>query len=80
VVEREFWRLVENAFETAEVEYGADLHSSQHGRYSFIDQFSSVPQNTTSQIVLTRVILHKLADSRCDRAILITNTRLIPST
>ncbi|KAF9939348.1 hypothetical protein BGZ65_010777, partial [Modicella reniformis] len=31
VVEREFWRLVENAFETAEVEYGADLHSSQHG-------------------------------------------------
>ncbi|KAF9365905.1 hypothetical protein BGX34_007713 [Mortierella sp. NVP85] len=31
VVEREFWRLVENTFETAEVEYGADLHSSQHG-------------------------------------------------
>ncbi|KAG0370860.1 hypothetical protein BGZ54_003286 [Gamsiella multidivaricata] len=31
VVEREFWRLVENAYETAEVEYGADLHSTQHG-------------------------------------------------
>ncbi|KAF8925624.1 hypothetical protein BGZ58_000642 [Dissophora ornata] len=31
VVEREFWRLVENTFETVEVEYGADLHSSQHG-------------------------------------------------
>ncbi len=32
VVEREFWRLIENAFETVEVEYGADLHSSQYGR------------------------------------------------
>ncbi|KAF9179557.1 hypothetical protein BGZ50_006854 [Haplosporangium sp. Z 11] len=31
IVEREFWRLVENAYETAEVEYGADLHSTQHG-------------------------------------------------
>jgi hypothetical protein len=31
-VEREFWRLVESTFETVEVEYGADLHSSQHGR------------------------------------------------
>ena len=31
-VEREFWRLVENAYETVEVEYGADLHSTQHGR------------------------------------------------
>ncbi|KAI1313921.1 hypothetical protein EDD11_002384 [Mortierella claussenii] len=30
-VEREFWRLVENAYETAEVEYGADLHSTEHG-------------------------------------------------
>lgn len=32
VCEREFWRLVENAYETVEVEYGADLHSTQHGR------------------------------------------------
>lgn len=32
VVEREFWRLVENAYEAVEVEYGADLHSTQHGR------------------------------------------------
>ncbi|KAG0198705.1 hypothetical protein BGX28_007881 [Mortierella sp. GBA30] len=30
-VEREFWRLVENTYETVEVEYGADLHSTQHG-------------------------------------------------
>ncbi|GJJ76629.1 [histone H3]-trimethyl-L-lysine4 demethylase [Entomortierella parvispora] len=31
VVEREFWRLVENAYEDVEVEYGADLHSQHHG-------------------------------------------------
>ena len=30
--EDEFWRLVENPHETCEVEYGADLHSTQHGR------------------------------------------------
>ncbi|KAF9275598.1 hypothetical protein BGZ68_010662, partial [Mortierella alpina] len=30
-VEREFWRLVNNAQETVEVEYGTDLHSAQHG-------------------------------------------------
>lgn len=31
--ENEFWRLVENPHETCEVEYGADLHSTQHGRF-----------------------------------------------
>ncbi|KAF9965992.1 hypothetical protein BGZ70_003605 [Mortierella alpina] len=30
-VEREFWRLVNNAQETVEVEYGTDLHSAQYG-------------------------------------------------
>lgn len=35
VVEREFWRLVENAYEDVEVEYGADLHSQHHGRYAW---------------------------------------------
>lgn len=30
--EDEFWRLVENPHESCEVEYGADLHSTQHGR------------------------------------------------
>ncbi|KAL7749644.1 hypothetical protein RI367_004870 [Sorochytrium milnesiophthora] len=30
-VEREFWRITECPFETVEVEYGADLHSSVHG-------------------------------------------------
>lgn len=31
-VEREFWRLVESPNETVEVEYGADVHSTTHGR------------------------------------------------
>lgn len=30
--ENEFWRLVNNPHETCQVEYGADLHSTQHGR------------------------------------------------
>ncbi|KAI8905734.1 PLU-1-like protein-domain-containing protein [Powellomyces hirtus] len=30
-VEKEFWRLVESPYDDVEVEYGADLHSSQHG-------------------------------------------------
>ncbi|TPX70142.1 hypothetical protein SpCBS45565_g01901 [Spizellomyces sp. 'palustris'] len=29
--EREFWRLVESPYDDVEVEYGADLHSTQHG-------------------------------------------------
>lgn len=32
-VEREFWRLVETQYTTVEVEYGADIHSTTHGRY-----------------------------------------------
>lgn len=31
-VESEFWRLVETPFETVEIEYGADVHSTTHGR------------------------------------------------
>lgn len=31
-VEREFWRLVQSAEDTVEVEYGADVHSTSHGR------------------------------------------------
>lgn len=31
-VEREFWRLVHTPRETVEVEYGADVHSTQYGR------------------------------------------------
>jgi histone demethylase JARID1 len=31
-VEKEFWRLVEDEYETVEVEYGADIHSITHGR------------------------------------------------
>lgn len=32
-VEREFWRLTESTYDTVEVEYGADVHSTTHGRY-----------------------------------------------
>lgn len=31
-VEREFWRLVQSPYETVEIEYGADVHSTTHGR------------------------------------------------
>jgi [histone H3]-trimethyl-L-lysine4 demethylase len=30
--EEEFWRLVQSQYETVEVEYGADVHSTTHGR------------------------------------------------
>src|SRR3984957_7396423 len=31
-VENEFWRLVQSPHDTVEVEYGADIHSTTHGR------------------------------------------------
>lgn len=31
-VESEFWRLVQSPAETVEIEYGADVHSTTHGR------------------------------------------------
>jgi [histone H3]-trimethyl-L-lysine4 demethylase len=31
-IEEEFWRLVASPHETVEVEYGADVHSTTHGR------------------------------------------------
>jgi len=33
-VEKEFWRLVQSSQETVEIEYGADVHSTTHGRYA----------------------------------------------
>ncbi|KAJ2894404.1 hypothetical protein IWW38_002590, partial [Coemansia aciculifera] len=41
-VEEEFWRLVATPFEDVEVEYGADLHSAQHG-----SGFPTVERNPT---------------------------------
>jgi histone demethylase JARID1 len=35
-VEEEFWRLVQSPHETVEIEYGADIHSTTHGRCVFI--------------------------------------------
>ncbi len=32
-VENEFWRLVQSPYETVEIEYGADVHSTTHGGY-----------------------------------------------
>jgi histone demethylase JARID1 len=34
-VENEFWRLVQSQTETVEIEYGADVHSTTHGRLGF---------------------------------------------
>lgn len=34
-VEDEFWRLVQSPHDTVEVEYGADVHSTTHGRHDF---------------------------------------------
>jgi histone demethylase JARID1 len=31
-LEEEFWRLVQSQNETVEIEYGADVHSTTHGR------------------------------------------------
>lgn len=31
-VEKEFWRLVQSPHDTVETEYGADVHSTTHGR------------------------------------------------
>jgi histone demethylase JARID1 len=36
-VEKEFWRLVQSPDETVEIEYGADVHSTTHGRYDKLD-------------------------------------------
>ncbi|KAG0319065.1 hypothetical protein BGZ99_005323 [Dissophora globulifera] len=62
-VEREFWRLVENAYETVEVEYGADLHSTQHGsgfpslERNPLDKYSAHPANLNNIPVLPESLL-----------------------
>jgi histone demethylase JARID1 len=35
-LESEFWRLVNTQDETVEVEYGADVHSTTHGRCEYL--------------------------------------------
>jgi len=39
-VEKEFWRLVQSPYETVEVEYGADIHTSNNGRLIFLSSVS----------------------------------------
>ncbi|KAJ1914399.1 hypothetical protein H4219_004817 [Mycoemilia scoparia] len=52
-VESEFWRLVASPYEDVEVEYGADLHSNQHGsgfptlERNPLDRYSRDPWNLT---------------------------------
>ncbi|OZJ04735.1 hypothetical protein BZG36_01808 [Bifiguratus adelaidae] len=47
-VEKEFWRLVENPHENIEVEYGADLHSTQHGSgFPSIERHPTNPYSTS---------------------------------
>ncbi|ORZ22711.1 JmjC domain, hydroxylase-domain-containing protein [Lobosporangium transversale] len=66
VVEREFWRQVENAFETVEVEYGADLHSSQHGsgfptqKRNPHDKYSTHPANLNNMPVLPQSLFRHI--------------------
>lgn len=36
-VEVEFWRLVSSQNETVEIEYGADVHSTTHGRFVLVE-------------------------------------------
>lgn len=38
-VEEEFWRLVQSQEETVEIEYGADVHSTTHGRFVILGHF-----------------------------------------
>ncbi|KAF9576363.1 hypothetical protein EC968_009337 [Mortierella alpina] len=62
-VEREFWRLVNNAQETVEVEYGTDLHSAQHGsgfptlERNPSDKYAAHPANLNNIPVLPESLL-----------------------
>ena len=46
-VEREFWRLTESSYDTVEVEYGADVHSTTHGRCVGIYGFLAIRETTS---------------------------------
>ncbi|KAH8554111.1 PLU-1-like protein-domain-containing protein [Umbelopsis sp. PMI_123] len=59
--EDEFWRLVENPHESCEVEYGADLHSTQHG--SGFPTMERHPQNPYSKSPWNLNVIPVLPDS-----------------
>lgn len=40
-LEAEFWRLVQSQHETVEIEYGADVHSTTHGRYAHLKRLAN---------------------------------------
>ncbi|KAI1314367.1 hypothetical protein EDD11_002232 [Mortierella claussenii] len=66
MIEREFWRQIENAFETVEIEYGADLHSSQHGsgfptrKQNPNDKYSTHPYNLNNIPVLAESLFRHI--------------------
>lgn len=51
-VEEEFWRLVQSQEETVEIEYGADVHSSTHGRSVLPLQFSTLSKSFVARCLL----------------------------
>lgn len=46
-LETEFWRLVQSPHETVEVEYGADVHSTTHGRYVLLSSSFDLKLNAS---------------------------------
>jgi histone demethylase JARID1 len=41
-VENEFWRLVQSPHDTVEIEYGADVHSTTHGRSAMLSPLTTL--------------------------------------
>lgn len=65
-VEREFWRLVKSSNETVEIEYGADVHSTTHGRFVVL-HFLNSSRFSVDCMLIVGVVGSKLqrdADSR----------------
>ncbi|KLO19889.1 hypothetical protein SCHPADRAFT_864516 [Schizopora paradoxa] len=62
-VENEFWRLVQSPYETVEIEYGADVHSTTHGsamptlETHPLDPYSKDPWNLNNIPILSESLL-----------------------
>ncbi|OCB85389.1 hypothetical protein A7U60_g7699 [Sanghuangporus baumii] len=62
-VENEFWRLVQSPYETVEIEYGADVHSTTHGsamptlETHPLDPYSKDPWNLNNIPILQESLL-----------------------
>lgn len=60
-VENEFWRLVQSPSETVEIEYGADVHSTTHGRYG---SFTAASFSPLIYIFFGRIMFQRNAHHR----------------